>query len=119
MSPSDALPPVPPSPARGVGVERGASESDRAGNASLWRGLDHAHMMQVELVVAVVLWGGLGWLADRALGSAPWCTVVGALVGYAAGLYLVWLRSQRMDAEDAAEAAGRAARAPGGDLRGA
>ena len=85
----------------------------------MWRGLDHAHMMQVELVVAVALWGGLGWLADRALGSSPWCTVVGALVGYAAGLYLVWLRSQRMDAEDAAEAAGRAARAPGGDLRGA
>lgn len=85
----------------------------------MWRGLDHAHMMQVELVVAVVLWGGLGWLADRALGSTPWCTVAGALVGYAAGLYLVWLRSQRMDAEDAAGAAGPAAPAPGGDPRGA
>lgn len=85
----------------------------------MWRGLDHAHMMQVELVVAVVLWGGLGWLADRALGSSPWFTVVGALVGYAAGLYLVWLRSQRMDAEDAAGAVGPARPAPGGDPRGA
>ncbi|TVR23890.1 MAG: hypothetical protein EA387_06365 [Nitriliruptor sp.] len=119
MSPSDAPTPASPRPARGSGVASAGTEADRARSASMWRGLDHAHMMQVELVVAVVLWGGLGWLADRALGSTPWGTVVGALVGYAAGLYLVWLRSQRMDAEDAAEAAGRAARAPGGDLRGA
>lgn len=85
----------------------------------MWRGLDHAHMMQLELIVAVGLWGGVGWLVDRTLGSAPWGTVVGALVGYAAGLYLVWLRSQRMDAEDAAGATGPAGPVPGGDLRGA
>lgn len=98
-------------------------EGERSSNASLWRGLDHAHMMQVELIAALLVWGGAGWLVDRWLGSGPWLTVLGALVGYAAGFYLIWLRSQRMDAEDVAERAATAARgagaAAGGGLRGA
>ncbi|MBS3942196.1 MAG: AtpZ/AtpI family protein, partial [Actinobacteria bacterium] len=44
----------------------------------------------------------LGWLADRALGTTPWLFAIGALAGFAAGLYLVWLRAQRMDAREQA-----------------
>jgi|GEM_PF-1684669 len=73
-------------------------------------------MMQVELLAALLVWGGAGWLADRWLGSGPWLTVLGALVGYAAGFYLMWLRSMRMDAEEAADdaalLAARATEAP-------
>ncbi|MFO7779690.1 MAG: AtpZ/AtpI family protein [Nitriliruptoraceae bacterium] len=70
-------------------------------------------MMQVELIAALLIWGGAGWLVDRWLDSGPWFTVLGALVGYAAGFYLVWLRSQRMDADDAAEQAAILARGAG------
>lgn len=96
-------------------------DGERSSNAALWRGLDHAHMMQVELVAAMLLWGGAGWALDRWLGSGPWLTVVGSLVGYAAGFYLIWLRSQRMDAEDAADVEASRARPQGvaeGGLRG-
>jgi ATP synthase protein I len=59
--------------------------------------MDHASIMSVELLAAILTWTGLGWLADRALGTAPWFIVIGGLVGNAAGLYLIWLRSGRME----------------------
>jgi F0F1-type ATP synthase assembly protein I len=81
---------------------RGAMRSSRRG---LWSGVDQASVMGVELMAAILVWGGIGWLADRWLGTGPWLLGVGALIGYAAGLYLVWLRSERMNrAEDAARA---------------
>jgi ATP synthase protein I len=58
--------------------------------------------MGVELVAAVLTWSGIGWLVDRWLGTEPWFLAVGALVGNAAGIYLIWLRSGRM--QDAAVA---------------
>jgi F0F1-type ATP synthase assembly protein I len=118
MPPSDPRTPV---PWRSGASEGREAEAERSSNAALWRGLDHAYMMQVELIAALLIWGGVGWLVDRWLGSGPWLTVLGALVGYAAGFYLIWLRSQRMDAEDVAERAAITARragAPeGGGLR--
>ena len=77
-----------------------------SGNAALWRGIDQAHIMGLELIVAVALWGGIGWWIDARLGTGAWFTVIGALLGNAAGIYLVWLRAQRLDGLDAA-AAGR------------
>jgi len=32
-----------------------------------------------------LVWGGLGWLLDRWLGTEPWLLTVGSLVGIAAG----------------------------------
>lgn len=58
--------------------------------------------MGVELLAATLTWAALGWLLDRWLGTAPWFLAIGALVGNAAGIYLIWLRSGRMDAAAAA-----------------
>lgn len=110
--------PSTPSSWRAAATEEPRGSVERPRHAALWRGLDHASMMQVELLAALLVWGGAGWLVDRWLGSGPWLTVVGALVGYAAGFYLIWLRSVRMDAEEAAEAAALGGDAPGrGGLR--
>ncbi|MFU8840433.1 MAG: AtpZ/AtpI family protein [Nitriliruptoraceae bacterium] len=109
MPSPDLSTPAPPPPAT-AGVMSGS------GNAALFRGMDHAYMMQVELLAAIVVWGGAGWLVDRAIGTRPVFLVLGALVGYAAGLYLVWLRSQRMDAEERAATAADAAHARGQEV---
>ncbi len=69
----------------------------------IWVGLDQAHVMGVELMAAILTWAGIGSLIDRALGSGPWFLAIGALVGNFAGLYLVWMRSARMNARDERE----------------
>lgn len=63
-------------------------------------GLDHSGVMGMELMSAILLWTGIGWLADRWLGTGPWLLVVGGLIGNAAGIYLIWLRSARMEADE-------------------
>lgn len=84
---------------------------------SAWSGLDHSSTMGVELVAGILTWSGVGWLLDRWLGTGPWLLGVGALVGYGAGLTLVWLRGRRMEAAaTAGTVRGRAgAPLPGGD----
>jgi F0F1-type ATP synthase assembly protein I len=67
--------------------------------------MDQAYLMQGDLIAAILVWSGIGWFLDRALGTRPVLLVLGALIGYAAGMYLIWLRSQRMDADDRAAAA--------------
>lgn len=81
---------------------------ERTGNAALWRGVDQAHIMSLELIVAVFLWGGIGWWVDGRLGTGAWFTVIGAMIGNAAGVYLVWLRAQRLDGLDVASQAAAA-----------
>ena len=55
---------------------------------------DDAWSWLVELVTATLVWGGIGWLADRWLGTAPWLMCAGFVVGNGAGIYLLYLRSQ-------------------------
>lgn len=84
------------------------------------RGVDHANVMSVELISAILAWAGIGWLLDRWLGTPPWFLVIGGLIGNFAGLYLVYLRGERMNAEEERlrdEAAGR--RRPAAPLEGA
>jgi len=64
---------------------------------SSMHGLDQASIMGVELVAAVLTWAAIGWFVDERLGTGPWGLVVGALIGNAAGLYLVFLRGNRME----------------------
>lgn len=48
----------------------------------------------MELMAGILTWMGLGWLGDQWLGTMPWLMVAGALIGNAAGLYLIWVRSR-------------------------
>ncbi len=92
-----------PSPAQDP--QRGPRRMIRSSNRrAVLRGLDNSSIMGAELFTATLTWAGLGWLLDRWLGTEPWFLAIGALLGSAAGLYLVWLRAGRMDAVEAQEA---------------
>jgi F0F1-type ATP synthase assembly protein I len=75
-------------------------QSVRSSIHELSSGLDHSSIMGVELIAGFLTWAGIGWLLDRWLGTGPWLLVIGALVGNAAGLYLIFLRSKRMEGYD-------------------
>lgn len=76
------------------------SAERRAQYRDVWRGLDESSIMVVELLAGLLTWGTIGWLLDRWLGTWPWLFAIGALVGFGGGLYLVWLRSNRLDERD-------------------
>jgi F0F1-type ATP synthase assembly protein I len=44
------------------------------------------------LISGPLLYGGLGWLVDRWLGTEPAFVLVGILGGMSLSLYLVWFR---------------------------
>lgn len=83
-------------------VEDGGESRDgmRAHIGSAARGLDHSSIMSMEFIASLLTWAGIGWLLDRWLGTGPWLLSIGALIGNAAGLYLIWLRSSRMEGFD-------------------
>jgi len=123
MSPAGSPTPTPTAARRvATGVAAGQQPAaEPSGNPELWRGIDQAHLMGVELIVAVLFWGGIGYLVDGWLGSTPWFTAFGALLGNVAGVYLIYLRSQRIDAaasERAASVGDRVGTGPGGHSRG-
>jgi len=41
------------------------------------------------LIGGMVVWGGIGWLVDRWLGTGGIALAIGAVVGGAAGVYLI------------------------------
>jgi F0F1-type ATP synthase assembly protein I len=43
----------------------------------------------LEFIVAVAVVGGVGWWADKRLGTLPWLTLVGVAIGFAVGLWTV------------------------------
>jgi F0F1-type ATP synthase assembly protein I len=88
-------------------------EDARTTRRGAWSGLDQSSIMGVELLSATLTWAAIGWLVDRWLGTAPWFLAIGALLGNAAGIYLIWLRGARMDAADSARAELEAAAATG------
>ncbi len=62
-----------------------ARPTDPAGEAAAWTVLAH-------LISGPLLYGGLGWLLDRWLGTAPVFVAIGIIGGMALALYLVWFR---------------------------
>jgi F0F1-type ATP synthase assembly protein I len=80
-----------------------------SGRRELWAGVDHASVMSMELLASILTWTAIGWALDRWLGTGPWLIVLGGLIGNAAGLYLVWLRSDRIQRADDARVAAEAA----------
>jgi ATP synthase protein I len=55
-----------------------------------------------DFVVTVLVCTGLGWLADREMGTTPWGIVAMLFIGFAAGVMNVWraLEGQRKQEED-------------------
>lgn len=50
----------------------------------------------IELIAALVVGVGLGWLADRYLGTRPWGLLAGFFLGSAAGIVNVFRAVQNM-----------------------
>ena len=55
--------------------------------------MDRGWAMTVELLTATFVWMGIGWLVDRWLDTTPWVMIGGAVLGFALGMYLVFLRA--------------------------
>lgn len=55
-----------------------------------------------DLPSGVIVWGGIGWALDTwVLHTWPWGMVTGVILGFAAGTYLLYLRTEEMGrAED-------------------
>jgi F0F1-type ATP synthase assembly protein I len=64
--------------------------ADRLGEAAAWTVLAH-------LISGPLLYGGLGWLLDRWLDTAPVFLAIGIIGGMALALYTVWLRYGALD----------------------
>ena len=61
---------------------------------SAWQQMDTGWVMSIELLTATFLYGGIGWLLDRWLHTAPWLLSFGFLLGFATGFYLIWARTE-------------------------
>lgn len=66
--------------------------------------------LAMELLTATFVWGGIGWLADRWLATAPVLMLLGFVLGNALGVYLIWVRSKDRFAQEHAELMARRAR---------
>ncbi len=53
-----------------------------------------------ELIVGVVVGGGLGWALDRQFGTAPWLMIILVVLGFAAGLLNVVRAAQEAQAKN-------------------
>ena len=61
-----------------------------------------AFKFAAELVVGVVMGGGLGWALDKQFGTAPWLMIVLVILGFAAGLLNVVRAAQQAQAKNEA-----------------
>jgi F0F1-type ATP synthase assembly protein I len=59
------------------------------------RDADLGLTLMSELISAVLVYGGIGWVLDTyVLHTAPWAMVTGFLVGFGLGFYLIYARTQ-------------------------
>jgi len=72
-----------------------------------------AFKIAAELIVGVVVGGGLGWALDKQFATAPWLMIVLVILGFAAGLLNVVRAAQQAQAQN--EALQRAAPSVGDD----
>lgn len=72
-------------------LSRATASASRRGT---WRDLDQASVMTVELLSGLLVWGGLGWWVGTRWGGHPWPFVIGSLLGFAGGFYLLYLRAE-------------------------
>ena len=66
-----------------------------------YQGLGQAIRIGTELLAALAVGGGLGWLVDTYLvGSGPWGMVVGLFIGAAAGIRSAYRAAQQWPTRD-------------------
>lgn len=78
-----------------TGQKNGRAEESQ-GNKAMSYGL----RMGVELVAAVLVGAGMGWLLDRWFGTSPWLLILFFLLGVAAGFRNVQRASMEMSRTD-------------------
>lgn len=61
----------------------------------LWLGAGDAWTWVAELLTATAVWGAIGFGLDRLFGTGPALLVIGAIVGYATGIFILWHRARR------------------------
>jgi ATP synthase protein I len=69
---------------------RHGGKPERAGSAPDKSGLSIAFRIGVELVAALAIGVGIGWVLDRWLGSSPWLLILFFVLGAAAGIMNVF-----------------------------
>jgi len=57
-----------------------------------WSGMGTGWAITATMIGGILVWGGLGFLADRLLGTTHVFTAIGMVLGEAAAIYLVYLR---------------------------
>jgi ATP synthase protein I len=120
----DSEDPQPPGDDRLAALEQGVKDAlakraalahesaARAEKAAAARSAGAAWRIMIDLVAAVAVVGGLGFGADRVLGSAPFGLLAGLFIGFAIGMWRAALAAQRISAQSAPPGPGRDA--PGG-----
>ncbi|HKS89139.1 MAG TPA: AtpZ/AtpI family protein [Stellaceae bacterium] len=75
----------------GDGKPAGRGDVTASGNA-----LGFGLRVGIELIAALIVGVGLGWLADRYIGTRPWGLIAGFFLGSAAGMMNVFRAAQGM-----------------------
>jgi ATP synthase protein I len=75
-------------------VRPAMDERDRQFRRETWADLDRGWTTSFELLTATGVWMGIGWLLDRWLETSPWFLACGAVLGFALGTYLIFLRAE-------------------------
>jgi F0F1-type ATP synthase assembly protein I len=60
-----------------------------------WSGMATGWAITGTMVGGIAAWGGLGYLADRLLGTLHVFTTIGFVLGAVGAGYIVWLRHGR------------------------
>lgn len=82
----------PPDPLRRLGseIDQARSRTDAGGavprDITSGGALGFGLRVGIELIAALIVGLGLGWLADHYLGSRPWGLIAGFFLGSAAGI---------------------------------
>jgi len=74
-----------------------SSPASPQGPAGLLRQLALALELPFIMIGGVLIGGGLGYLADRAMRTAPAVTLIGGLLGFAAGMWDILRRLLRQE----------------------
>jgi len=83
---------------RRLAKARGDDKKPERGNEAQPGLLGKAMRLSVEMVLGLVVGGGIGWFLDGLLGTAPWLMIVFLFLGIGAGLLNVMRAAREMNA---------------------